>query len=30
MNREDVRDVVFMLIIMAILFGVAIVAVATT
>jgi hypothetical protein len=29
-NREDVRDVVFMLIIMAILFGVAIVAVATT
>jgi hypothetical protein len=30
MNREDMRDVVFMLIIMAILFGVAIVAVATT
>jgi hypothetical protein len=30
MNREDVRDVVFMLIIMALLFGVAIVAVATT
>jgi hypothetical protein len=29
-NREDLRDVVFMLIIMAILFGVAIVAVATT
>jgi hypothetical protein len=30
MNRDDVRDVVFMLIIMAVLFGVAIVAVATT
>jgi hypothetical protein len=30
MNRDDVRDVVFMLIIMAVLFGIAIVAVATT
>jgi hypothetical protein len=30
MNRDDVRDVVFMLIVMAVLFGVAIVAVATT